>query len=78
MVFENMRLVLWMFRALVLVMSRGSLITSPAFVRGAMDDNVLGASALETCVLRERGGSSSGRSWGTIHNDRVMLRSVGG
>ena len=78
MVFENMRLVPWVFRALVLVMSRGSPITLPTFVRGAVDDSVLGTSALETCVSRERGGSSFRRSWGTIHDDRIMSRSIRG
>ena len=62
----------------MLVMSRGSPITSPTFVRGAVDDSVLGTPALETCVSRERGGSSPGRSWGTIHDDRVTSRSEGG
>ena len=76
MVFENMRLVLWMFRALVLVMSRGFPIASPTFVEGAVDGNVLGTSALEACVSREGSGSLSGRSRGTIHDDRIMSRSV--
>ena len=59
-------------------MSRGSPVTSPTFVRGAVDDSVLGTLAFETCVLRERGGLSSGRSRGTIHDDQVTLRSEGG
>ena len=78
MVFENMRLIFRMFWAFVLVMSRGSPITLPTFVRGAVDDSVLGAVALEACISREGSGSSLWRGWGTIHDDRVMLRSVGG
>ena len=70
-----MRLVLWVFRAFVLVMSGGSPITSPTFVRGTMDDSVLGTSALEACVLRERSGPLLGRGWGTVHNDWVTSRS---
>ena len=77
-VFENMRLVLRVFRALVLVMSRGSLITLPTFVRGTVDDSMLGTSALEACIPRERGGLLSRRSRGTIHDDRITSRSIGG
>ena len=78
MVFENMRLILWMFRAFVLVMSRGSPITSPTFVRGAVDDNVLGTSAFEACVSREGSGVSFQRSWGAVHDDWITLRFIGG
>ena len=67
-----------MFWAFVLVMSRGSPITSPTFVRGAVDDSVLGAATLKACVLREGGRSSFWRGWGTVHDDWVMSRSVGG
>ena len=62
----------------MLVMSRGSPIASPTFVRGAVDDSMLGTLALEACVSRERSGSSLGRSWGAIHDDQVTSRSVGG
>ena len=78
MVFENMRLVLWMFWVFVLVMSRGSPITSPTFVRGAVDDSVLGAAAFETCISRKGSGLPFRRGWGTVHNDQVTSRSVGG
>ena len=66
-----MRLVLRMFQALVLVMSRGLPIASPTFVEGAVDGNVLGTSTLEACVSREGSGPSFRRSWGTVHDDRV-------
>ena len=62
----------------MLVMSRGSPITLPAFVRGAVDDSVLGAATLEACVSREGSGSSFRRGWGTVHDDRVTSRSIGG
>ena len=62
----------------MLVMSRGSPITLPTFVRGAVDDSVLGAATLEACVLREGSGSLFRRGWGTIYNDWVTLRSIGG
>ena len=77
-VFENMRLISWMFWAFVLVMSRGSPITSPTFVRGAMNDSMLGAVTLEACVLRKRSGALFWRSWGTIYNDQVMSRPIRG
>ena len=67
-----------MFWAFVLVMSRGSPITLPTFVRGAVDDSVLGAVTLKARVSREGSGSSFWRGWGTVHDDRVTLRSVGG
>ena len=73
-----MRLIFWMFRAFVLVMSRGSLITSPKFVRGTMNDNMLGAMIPETCVSREGSGALFQGSQGTVHNDWVTSRSIRG
>ena len=40
MIHKDMRLIPWMFQTSTLVVSRGSLITMPAFVRRAMDDSV--------------------------------------
>ena len=53
-IFEDMRLVLRMFQASILVVFWGSPITSPTFVRGAVDDSMLRTLALEACVLGKR------------------------
>ena len=53
-ILKDMRLVLGVFQAFILVMSRGSLITLPAFVRWTMDDSMSRIPALETCVSGER------------------------
>ena len=72
-----MRLISGMFWASTLVMSRGHLITAPTFVRGAVDDSVLGALALEACIPGKWHGSSFRRGWGAVHNNQVSLRPVG-
>ena len=63
-----------MFWAFMLVMSRGSLITLPTFVKGAVNDSMLGAMTLEACILREGSGALFWGSWGAIHDDQVVLR----
>ena len=78
MVFENMRLISWMFWAFALVMSRGSLITSPTLIGGAMNDSMLGAVTLEACVSREGSGALLRGRQGAVHDDWVTSRSVRG
>ena len=78
MIFKDMGLVLGMFWACILVVSWGSLITLPTFVRGAVDDSMLRTLALEACVSGKRCWLSFRRSWGAVHNNWILLRSVGG